>query len=76
MRFLWCGVFLCAVFVLAGCHAGPPDGVFDGVGDSFAPATPAAFVAPAGFVPLFDGRTLTGWKGLVEPDKGPPRARR
>jgi hypothetical protein len=27
---------------------------------------------PEGFVALFNGRDLTGWKGLVSPDKGPP----
>jgi hypothetical protein len=27
---------------------------------------------PEGFVALFNGKDLTGWKGLVSPDKGPP----
>jgi len=31
---------------------------------------------PEGFVALFNGKDLQGWKGLVQPDKGPPaRAR-
>ena len=33
-------------------------------------------VPPPGYVALFNGRDLAGWKGLVMPDKGPPgRAR-
>ncbi|MBL8843596.1 MAG: DUF1080 domain-containing protein [Planctomycetes bacterium] len=39
------------------------------------PATPPAGldnVAPAGMRALFDGKTLSNWKGLVSPDKGPP----
>lgn len=53
---------------LGGCLGdGPPDGVFEeGV------RVPSAVVTPDGFVQLFDGRTLAGWKGLVEPEKGPP----
>lgn len=27
---------------------------------------------PPGFTPLFNGKDLTGWKGLVAPDGGPP----
>jgi hypothetical protein len=27
---------------------------------------------PEGFTALFNGKDLTGWKGLVSPDKGPP----
>jgi len=27
---------------------------------------------PEGFVALFNGKDLNGWKGLVSPDKGPP----
>lgn len=27
---------------------------------------------PKGFVAIFNGKDLTGWKGLVSPDKGPP----
>ncbi len=27
---------------------------------------------PAGFQALFNGKDLTGWKGLASPDKGPP----
>jgi hypothetical protein len=27
---------------------------------------------PKGFVALFNGKDLAGWKGLVSPDKGPP----
>lgn len=27
---------------------------------------------PAGLAPLFNGKDLTGWKGLVAPDGGPP----
>lgn len=27
---------------------------------------------PAGFVALFNGKNVDGWKGLVEPSKGPP----
>ncbi|MEX2187678.1 MAG: DUF1080 domain-containing protein [Pirellulales bacterium] len=39
----------------------------------FAPlATAADNTPPDGFTALFNGKDLTGWKGLVSPDKGPP----
>jgi len=43
------------------------------VADLAAPA--ADNTPPAGFVALFDGRDLNGWKGLVSPDGGPPGRR-
>lgn len=33
------------------------------------PRSPRDTTVPAGFTPLFDGRTLNGWKGLVENPK-------
>lgn len=51
-------------------------GIQFAIGDLKADTTPrplAAKPAPAdGFVELFNGRDLTGWKGLVSPDGGPP----
>jgi hypothetical protein len=35
-------------------------------------ASAADNTPPEGFVALFNGKDLTGWKGLVSPDKGPP----
>ncbi|MBY0307334.1 MAG: DUF1080 domain-containing protein [Phycisphaerales bacterium] len=67
MRILCVWLCVCVATGLGGCQSGPPDGVFDGVGGAA-----SGFVAPPGFVPLLDGRTLAGWKGLVEPDRGPP----
>jgi hypothetical protein len=35
-------------------------------------ASAADNTPPPGFVALFNGKDLSGWKGLVAPDKGPP----
>ncbi|HZW07311.1 MAG TPA: DUF1080 domain-containing protein [Phycisphaerales bacterium] len=52
-----------------GCRGGdPPAGLFDGEQVS----APTVLPPPPGFVSLFDGRTLDGWKGLVSPEGGPP----
>ncbi|MBI5864016.1 MAG: DUF1080 domain-containing protein [Planctomycetes bacterium] len=32
----------------------------------------ASATPPPGFAPLFNGRDLTGWRGLVSPEGGPP----
>lgn len=65
--FLRLAILSAAVITLAGCQSTPPPGLF-----STEPPSPPAFTPPEGFVPLFDGKTLAGWKGLVEPEKGPP----
>lgn len=57
-----------------GCSYGgepPADGVF-AAGEGARDGGGVEPFAPEGFVRLFDGRTLDGWKGLVEPEKGPP----
>jgi hypothetical protein len=35
-------------------------------------AQPGDNTPPDGFIAQFNGKDLTGWKGLVSPDKGPP----
>lgn len=58
-----------AVVTLTGCQTDRlPAGLF-----SQNPPAPPAFTPPEGFTPLFDGESLAGWKGLVEPDGGPPQ---
>ena len=52
------------------------------LGVGFAPAAAHAEdkkpdnTPPEGFVALFNGKDLTGWKGLVSPNGGPPALRR
>ncbi|MDP1661412.1 MAG: DUF1080 domain-containing protein [Phycisphaerales bacterium] len=59
-----------AALTLTGCHGsdGPPSGLF-----ADARSVRPAFALPDGFTPLLDGESLAGWKGLVEPDGGPPK---
>src|SRR5215213_5237913 len=56
-------ISLCAaVAVLAGLI----------LGTSYHAAVAADNTPPEGFVALFNGKDLSGWKGLVQPEKGPP----
>src|SRR5688572_26947611 len=58
----WCvaGVMVLAIGAYAAADVPAPT------------AKPGDNTPPEGFTALFNGKDLTGWKGLVSPDKGPP----